>query len=193
MTTTHTVHITPQAISVDGARVPLHTQGPHILKEVYRQRIGNYPKFFKMDNLCRLGFVASELLLQQEEKRTFDEKGRVPEARMREDRAVIFFNRAGSLDNDRAYQQTIASPEAYFPSPAIFVYTLPNIVTGEIAIRNRYCGETGFYVLPAKDEAVMRQVTAQTLAGDITTSVLGGWLEYADDAHFEADIYIANK
>ena len=42
------------------------------------------------------------------------------------------------------FQETIQHADSYYPSPALFVYTLPNIVTGEIAIRNKYYGETSF-------------------------------------------------
>ena len=77
--------------------------------------------------------MASELLLQAEGAERF-----VP----REDRAVVFFNRSASLQADTAYQATIQDPDNFYPSPAAFVYTLPNIVTGEIAIRNKYFGET---------------------------------------------------
>ena len=90
-----------------------------------------------MDPLCRLGFVTSELLLDGEAERFTP----------REDRAVVLFTRSGSFASDSRYQQTIADPADYYPSPAVFVYTLANIVTGEIAIRNRYLGETSCYLL----------------------------------------------
>lgn len=31
---------------------------------LYREFAGDYPKFFKMDALCKLGFIAAELLLR---------------------------------------------------------------------------------------------------------------------------------
>ena len=34
------------------------------LKSAYKHYGINYPKFYKMDNLCKLAFVASELLLK---------------------------------------------------------------------------------------------------------------------------------
>ena len=108
-----------------------------MLVELYREYVKDYPKFFKMDTLSRLGFMAAELLLQAEGAERF-----VP----REDRAVILANRSASIKNDKDYLETISEGN-YYPSPALFVYTLPNIVTGEIAIRNKYLGETAFYVL----------------------------------------------
>ena len=50
-------------------RLSFGAEGAEKLVELYRTHVGNYPKFFKMDPLCRLGFVASEMLLNQENPR----------------------------------------------------------------------------------------------------------------------------
>lgn len=152
------------------------------LTDLYKQNIGDYPKYYKMDLLSKLGFVASELLLKKigEERPT----------ESREDRAVILFNRSASIHADRRYVATISDKENYYPSPALFVYTLPNIVTGEIAIRNHYHGETSFYILPEKDEALMEQILRAALLDGKTHSILTGWLDAEDEAHYEADLRI---
>ena len=33
---------------------------------LYRQLVGNYPKFFKMDTMCKLGFLLSEMLVKDD-------------------------------------------------------------------------------------------------------------------------------
>jgi 3-oxoacyl-[acyl-carrier-protein] synthase-1 len=137
-----------------------------------------------MDVLCRLGFVASELLLQAENNR---------KETPRDDRAIILFNRSSSIQADEAYQASIQDAEDYFPSPAAFVYTLPNIVTGEIAIRNHYQGETSFYILPERDDILMKQILEASLGDPSTQSILGGWIDYEDDKHFEARITLNIK
>ncbi len=137
-----------------------------------------------MDTLCKLGFVASELLLQAEGEPRFEP---------REDRAVVLFNKSASLQADTAYQATIQDPENFFPSPAAFVYTLPNIVTGEIAIRNKYFGETLFIVLEHDDEQIMARELQNVFQDPMTQSVLGGWLECTDENHFEAKLFILYK
>ena len=140
-----------------------------------------------MDGLCRLGFVASELLLQAErEEGTYKED-------VNKARAIVFFNRSSSIVSDKKYLTSIADKENYFPSPSVFVYTLPNIVTGEIAIRNGYHGETSFYILPKKNELLMQHIIESAFMDDQTTSMITGWLDYEDDKHFEADLYIAYK
>ena len=144
MRTLHHVVITPHRVVVDEEQMMVASSGKMMLKEIYQSKIGNYPKFYKMDMLCKLGFVASELLLQKEGDRNIGEKGVVEEENQRDDRAVILLNSSSSICDDRAYQKTIEYVDDYFPSPMVFVYTLANIVTGEIALRNRYYGETNF-------------------------------------------------
>ena len=141
--------------------------------------MGDYPKFYKMDGLSRLGFIASELLLQAEGGERF-----VP----CDDRAVIFFNHSSSISADRKYLESIADPENFFPSPSVFVYTLPNIVTGEIAIRNHYYGETSFYILPERNERQMEAILRASCLDPATRSIITGWLNYDDDEHFMAEI-----
>lgn len=158
--------------------------GKAFVTEIYKQLIGNYPRFYKMDLLCRLGFVASELLLKAEGTDPYS----TPESR-----AVALIGHSGSICADRNYLQSFVNPNDYYPSPERFVYTLPNIVTGEIAIRNHYHGETAFYMLPWRDNDIIRQLLCSTLADQATKSIIGGWLNCDDEEHFEADINIIIK
>lgn len=185
----HRVHITPQGICLDNKEFIIDKEITQngLLTALYKQIIGNYPKYYKMDGLCRLGFVASELLLKAErDEGSFTED-------TNKTRAIVFFNRSSSIASDKKYLASIAEKDNYFPSPSVFVYTLPNIVTGEIAIRNGYHGETSFYILPHKNELLMQDIIETTFMDEQTTSVLTGWLDYEDSEHFEADLYIAYK
>ena len=180
----HEVYISPNEVKVDGKALIHKENGAALLTELYRSYVGDYPKFFKMDTLSKLGFVASELLLQAEGAPRFEP---------REDRAVIFFNRNASLQADTAYQDTIQDPDNFYPSPAAFVYTLPNIVTGEIAIRNKYLGETSFIVMEEQDEDIMTRELQNAFQDPMTKSILGGWLDCTDENHFEAHIFLINN
>ena len=185
----HRVYITPQGVWLDGKVFAIDKEGKQssLLTALYKQIMGNYPKYYKMDGLCRLGFVASELLLKAErDEGSFTED-------TNKTRAIVFFNRSSSIASDKKYLASIAEKDNYFPSPSVFVYTLPNIVTGEIAIRNGYHGETSFYILPHKNELLMQDIIETTFMDEQTTSVLTGWLDYEDSEHFEADLYIAYK
>jgi 3-oxoacyl-[acyl-carrier-protein] synthase-1 len=181
----HSVRLTPSKVIVDGRELDCEGEGMELLTNLYKRFIDDYPKYYKMDALCRLGFVASELLLKMEDGRCKMDDGR---REMRESRAIVLFNRSSSIQADLSYQASIQDPENYFPSPSAFVYTLPNIVTGEIAIRNHYQGETSFYILPEKDEQLMEQVIAASFEDRGTQSMICGWLDYQDDANFEAKL-----
>lgn len=186
-TTTHTIRITPEEVVLDhqklweGKKELGEQDGKEhhsLLTSLYKQMIGNYPKFYKMDGLSRLGFVASEILLNAEKGETDKE------------RAIIFFNHSSSIASDRNYKESINDKDNYFPSPSIFVYTLPNIVTGEIAIRNHFHGETSFFILPDKDERMMEEILQASCRDDQSKSFLTGWIDYEDERHFEADLKI---
>lgn len=149
------------------------------LTEIYKQHIGNYPKFYKMDGLCKLGFVASELLLKQVALRSSIESPSL---------SVILFNHSSSIHADKKYESTISNSEEFFPSPSLFVYTLPNIVTGETAIRNHFQGETSFYILPQKDDEMMELIIKASFADCGTDYIIGGWVDYENDEHYEAEL-----
>ena len=186
-TTTHTIRITPEEVILDqqklweGKKELEEQEGKEhhsLLTTLYKQMIGNYPKFYKMDGLSRLGFVASEILLNVEKGETDKE------------RAIIFFNHSSSIASDRNYKESINDKDNYFPSPSIFVYTLPNIVTGEIAIRNHFHGETSFFILPDKDKKMMEEILQASCRDAQSKSFLTGWIDYEDERHFEAELKI---
>lgn len=186
-TTTHTIRITPEEVILDQRKIwerkeelgeQEGLEHHSLLTSLYKQMIGDYPKFYKMDGLSRLGFVASEILLNAEKGETDKEK------------AIIFFNHSSSIASDRNYKESISDKNNYFPSPSIFVYTLPNIVTGEIAIRNHFHGETSFFILPDKDERLMEEILQASCRDDQSKSFLTGWIDYEDERHFEADLKI---
>ena len=89
-------------------------------------------KFYKMDSLSKLGYVASEVLLDGIE---YGE----------EDCGLILSGVYGSLDTDIRHQQIIDTETDASASPAVFVYTLPNVVEGEISIRHHIKGENTLF------------------------------------------------
>ena len=179
----HHIVITPQSVQIDNEMIDSGQQkGKALLTYLYKTFIHDYPKFYKMDALAKLGFVATELLLQKEK----EEEGE----RELQNRAVILFNESSSVNADKAFLSTIVDPENFYPSPSAFVYTLPNIVNGEIAIRNGYHGETAFYILPRKDDDIMRMITQATLLDSYHNSIITGWLECKTEEDFYAELNI---
>lgn len=166
--TVSTIHITPSKVVLNGKELPHSEHGAAMLTELYRTHVDEYPKYFKMDPLCRVSFVASELLLK---------------AGKHEDCAVLLFNRSASLADDTAFQATLGHGADWYPSPALFVYTLPNIATGEIAIRNHFQTETNFMVLDSLRPDIIGQQAALAAQHE---DVLTGWVECTDADHFEA-------
>ena len=87
-------------------------------------------KFFKMDNLSKLGYVASCKLMKDIV---------LPFAPERI--AVVIANSSSSLDTDINHQEVINKRLPEGTSPSVFVYTLANIVAAEIAIKHKCKGE----------------------------------------------------
>ena len=177
------VRITSSKIVSDKTVPHYEGAGAALISSAFKSLGTRYAKFYKMDTLSKLGFLASEILLADESERF----------QPREDRAVILMNSTSSICDDRHYQDSIKDPDSFFPSPALFVYTLPNIVTGEIAIRNKYFGETSFYVLPKPEPAEIFRITDEAFRDRTTRSVLGGWLDCVSDDEFEAVMFLVEE
>ena len=90
-----------------------------------------YMKFSKMDDYCKLGTTAVQLLLNK--------VGGLSQYNPYEV-ALIINTDTGCIESDLAHLDNITADE-YISSPAIFVYTLPNVVAGEICIKNKIKGE----------------------------------------------------
>lgn len=99
-------------------------------EDLYREMDCNYPKFFKMDILCKWAWLAAEILLT-------DNGSFVYEGTDKNKIALVLETTEGCIEVDRKYEGSIAT----IPSPALFVYTLPNIMLGEICIRHGFKGE----------------------------------------------------
>ena len=150
-------------------------------KKAYHNFAMNYPKFFKMDNLSKLAFIGSELLLNS-----------VIDAAAENNIALLFANKSASLDTDVKYQNSISDAENYFPSPAVFVYTLPNICLGEIAIKNQLKSENSFFIFEAFNSAFMMQYANVLLNTNKAEKVLCGWVEYYQE-YYKAYLYLVTK
>lgn len=166
------VRITDKEVFINKKRLPINALSEDWLTSIYKTIGTTYPKFFKMDNLCKAGFLAAELCMK--------ESGHERREEGDPNWSVVIFNQTSSLDNDQAYQKTIEDPQNYFPSPSIFVYTLSNIVTGEIAIRHKLKGESCSYILPEFDAEAIEETAQMCLAQKGIDNLLIGWVEYLE-------------
>lgn len=173
----HRVHILPDRVTLDGKPLPIQSQGAGLLSEIYKKYVGDYPKYHKMDALSRLAFLATELLLS---------RGDVPQD---SGRATILFNRTSSVVADRCHLGSIAKPGEFYPSPSVFLGTLPNIATGEIAIRHGYTGETSLYITDFRDEALMKKVVSSSFSQGGFRSLICGFVdcEFVDREFVDGD------
>src|SRR5690606_9689722 len=106
----------------------------------------------------------------------------------KESTGIVLSNKSSSLDTDERYLESTQS----FPSPALFVYTLPNIVIGEICIRHGLKGENTFFVSDAFDITFMHQYTEQLFESDSVNACIMGWVEQYHE-HYEAALYLVQK
>jgi hypothetical protein len=104
---------------------------PPDLAPLYHQLDYHYSKFFKMDGLCKLAWLAAEALLIDPSGKALYES--IDKSRV----AVLLATTDGCLDVDHRFKASMSD----IPSPALFVYTLPNIMLGEICIRHGFTGE----------------------------------------------------
>lgn len=140
--------------------------GKDFSTSLYREFCPAYPKFFKMDSLSRLGFVAVELLMQVVEEDFNKEKV-----------ALILTTDDGCLEVDERFEesrQTLASP-------ALFVYTLPNIVAGEICIRNGFKGEQMLFVASEMDKEFNKIYLRSLFSKGHTEAAIVGFLNAYQD------------
>jgi len=170
-------HIKENAVSVNGEPF-FSSAAPTVsgfLKEAYQKLGISYPKFHKMDKMSKLALISSEIVLEGVENG--------------ENVALVFSNRAASLDTDINYQESISSPDNYYPSPAVFVYTLPNICAGEVSIRHGLNTENAFFVSEQFDTDKINAYTEYLLQSGKAEKVLVGWVEILEN-NYECFMYL---
>ena len=138
-----------------------------------------YPKFYKMDNLAKLGWLAAELLLKDDLPQTKYKPAEV---------GVVLANANSSLDTDLKYYETAKD----IASPALFVYTLPNIVIGEICIRHNFKGENAFFIFNSFDAGFIQQYVSNLINSDILQACICGWVEVLGDT-YKAVLFLVEK
>lgn len=148
------------------------------LEEAYTFLEIAYPKFYKMDTLCQLGFLASDRVVAGKDLKLYQPN----------EVAVVLANKNASLDTDLAFHDSISK----MASPALFVYTLPNIVTGEICIRQGWKGENAFFVQEAFDVDFQVNYVDSLLRKGNAKACLAGWVDVMGEDH-DVFLYLVEK
>ncbi len=164
---THRVRIGNKGIALNGqvyttfdANIPVAES----LGAAYRQLEQPYPKFFKMDLLSKLGWLAVEVVKAGGWRVAAYEPSAV---------AMVVANQHSSNETDLNYWESTRQ----VPSPALFVYTLPNIVLGEISIRNGLKGEQAFLIQDAFNGEQLLEYVQSVFAAGNTGACIAGWLD----------------
>ncbi len=150
------------------------------LDAIYQEYHISYPKFHKMDNLSKLGFLTAEVVLKD---LTLTEKFDPYKI------GVIVSNESSSLDTDLSYFNTVKKGIA---SPALFVYTLPNIVIGEICIRNGLKGENTFFISDKYEIDSQVKYVNSLLNNGVIDACICGWIELMSEK-YESFLYLVVK
>ncbi len=154
-----------------------------LIRSVYRHYNIDYPKFFKMDNLSKLGFLSAEILLQGTD---------ILQKYLGEEIAIILENASSSLESDEKHQKSIRDRNKYFPSPSVFVYTLPNIMAGEIAIRHKVKGENTVFIFEQFDPEFIYHYVSELFRNQRVNCCLSGWIECYGD-HYQSFLFIIEQ
>lgn len=152
---------------------------PDFIKEASVSLQTDYPRLFKMDNLSKLAFLAADVLLNKNPEKN-------------QNTAILFSNRASSLDTDRKHQESITDKEHYYPSPSVFVYTLPNICIGEISIKHQLLSENSFFIFERFNAEHLYIHASQLLKTKKADQVLCGWIDFDNEA-YEAFLYLVSE
>ena len=153
------------------------------MKSIYKHYKVQYPKFFKMDKLCKVAFMASEIVLQGNEHLKELNPTKI---------GVIIQNSHSSIDTDTKYNETIKDKSNYFPSPAVFVYTLPNVMIGEICIRNKFQGENTCFIAKDFDTEFITDYVNELLDTSKIEACITGWADYIN-GEYSAMLFLVEK
>ena len=146
---------------------------------IYQHFKLNYPKYYKMDNLSKLGWLAAEILL----KDSFKQNNYLPE-----ETGIVLANANSSLDDDIKYFDSTKD----IASPSLFVYTLPNIVIGEICIRNNFKGEHAFFIQDAFDAGFIAQQVNYLMDKNMLQACICGWVDVLEQ-DYKAVLFLVQK
>jgi hypothetical protein len=169
----HYCNIKNNEVYLDGKKLYTGAEEDFLsfIKGVYKSFGLDYPKFYKMDTLCKLAIASSSILLNGINKE------------IDPNMAILLSNRSACIDVDIKHQESISQGEGSYASPANFVYTLPNIALGEISIKYKLRSENSFFIFEGfNPEFLIEYGNSLTQLGK-SSSVLCGWVEVIENEY----------
>lgn len=170
MKTLSEISITPQKLEVNGEQIFQSDEksAAAFFKDLYLKLNINYPKFYKMDEISKLFFLGVEQLLKS--GNWSSENGNAT--------AILTGTTDGCLESDKKHLANITEAPNLPASPATFVYTLPNIMLGEVCIRHGITGENTCMVMEYGNYAILNQYANMLLTEPDTAFCITGYVNY---------------
>lgn len=154
------------SVKVDGEVVFADENADYhaFIRDAFKAVGGQNMKFYKMDDFCKLAYVAADRLLEGID---FGE----------EECGMVLSGRYGCLDTDMKHQQIIDSEGDAGASPAVFVYTLPNVAAGEVSIRHHIKGENTWFWSDDRQMRDIRQYAGLMMAAQDLKYCMTGYFD----------------
>lgn len=148
-----------------------------VAPDIYRQSGIGYPKFFKMDALSKVAFLGASFTIPTAIE---EDKNHI---------SVVISSESGCLEVDKKFDESRAG----IASPALFVYTLPNIMLGEICIATSFKGEQMCFLSEKPDADLMEFYVKDLLQNRGTQAVLCGHAEATQSGISAAFVWVSKS
>lgn len=179
----HTVELNGSRLLVDGrCLISLEERGGESLHEKFNAfyKLGgfDYPRFFKMDPFCKAGVLCALPVLKYMKNQ--------PRA---EDSGFLLFTSSGCRMADEEHIQQFSQG---MPSPAVFVYTLPNILVGEWSILSGWKGWCQCHIVQGADKNLILNAVERHYKQGNEAPLAAAWC-VVEPGHVEAFLFICEK
>jgi 3-oxoacyl-[acyl-carrier-protein] synthase-1 len=170
-------HVSAQYETLKSVEIGPEGEGAAHLTRLYKECLSGDARFYKMDLFSRLAYVGTGLLAKDALA------GCAPE-----EIGLLIYTLNGSVLADRKHLSTFSNPQEYYPSPAIFINTLPNVALGEIAVTHQIKGETTLVMLAGENQKTMDDILAATLAATRPAALIAGWVDCESENVYRASL-----
>jgi len=157
------VKISPEGIIVNNQVRKIKIKSDNWLKDIYLEIGLEYSKFFRMDDLSKISILGIEIIKKSFNINYYNN----------DDISIIFSNTSASTNVDNKFWSSYKNS---IPSPSLFVYTLPNICIGEIAIFNKWYGGSCFFISDSINDVPIEDLINVEFSKGVNACIFG-WVE----------------
>jgi hypothetical protein len=178
----HALYFTHGKVRINGETIFEQEKNENYIalsKRIFNSLDKPYPKFHKMDRISKLAYLSGDLLMNQISLDSYNS----------ENIALIFSNSSATIETDIKFQHSISE----IPSPAIFVYTLPNIMVGELCIRFGLKGENLFFVEPQFNPRLLTEQAHLLFANSQIELCILAWVDFYSPEDYSCFMCLVSK